>query len=210
MLLFNNLKQNQVRRDIFSSSRNFNNYFLRTFMRRIGCVFLLAGLSSWIGGTISIFNMARRIQFFPQGIAICIYGSLFLRLRLRLFLRILWNVGSGFNEFDIEKGLVHIFRVGFPGKNRYFESFYSFSDLASIYVEVRTCLAKPSGVNLYLVLKDRQLILLTPLGETGYYSNNEIECFSSYLAKFLNLPLEKLLKSFMIYPNFSPYDYLLN
>ena len=48
----------------------------------------------------------------------CFYGTLGLLLGLYIGLIILWDLGEGFNEFNLETGQVRIFRWGFPGKNR--------------------------------------------------------------------------------------------
>jgi hypothetical protein len=107
------------------------------------------------------------------------------------FLNFFFSVGSGLNEFDSNKRCVHIFRIGFPSITRYFESFYPFSRLEGIYIEIVECLVVPSRIRVYLTLKCRRKILLTQMWrESGYYSLSEVEYFSSYLAKFLEIPLK--------------------
>jgi hypothetical protein len=58
------------------------------------------------------------IVFIPQGIALLFYGTGALGLGLYIALTILWNIGSGYNEFSKVDNIVRIVRQGFPGKNR--------------------------------------------------------------------------------------------
>ncbi|KAL9990228.1 Photosystem I assembly protein Ycf4 [Helianthus debilis subsp. tardiflorus] len=44
------------------------------------------------------------------------YGIAGLFISSYLWCTISWNVGSGYDRFDIKDGIVCIFRWGFPGK----------------------------------------------------------------------------------------------
>jgi hypothetical protein len=178
-------KNSIVRRDVLLGSYRSINYFFRTVLLFVGLAFLLIGLASrehtvsWVA--------TSDIQFLPQGLLICFYGSGRVRLRIYLILRRFWSVGSGFNEYDKEKKQIRIFRWGFPGKNRRFELFYTFSETQRLYLENQSVLL---GANLYLVLKEKRKILLTQIGSVNFRSFQEIEYFSTDLARFLQLPLE--------------------
>jgi len=128
------------------------------------------------------------IQFLPQGIAICFYGSTRIILGVYLSLRRFWKTGSGFNEYDSSEKQIRIFRWGFPGKERCFKFFCSFSEIESLRLETQSSIIRS---NLYLVLKKQRKILLTQLGSMEFRSLQEVEYFSSNLARFLNVPLKR-------------------
>ncbi|KAJ1683263.1 hypothetical protein LUZ63_021513 [Rhynchospora breviuscula] len=46
-----------------------------------------------------------------------------------------WNVGSGYDQFDRKKGIVCIFRWGFPGLNRRIFLRFLMKDIQSIRIE---------------------------------------------------------------------------
>jgi hypothetical protein len=48
----------------------------------------------------------------------CFYGIAGLFISSYLWCTILFDVGSGYNKFDKIKGIVCLFRWGFPKKNR--------------------------------------------------------------------------------------------
>jgi hypothetical protein len=178
------LKETVVRRDILFGARRSVNYFFRTVLFFGGLVFCFIGLSSWIH--ISFFE---DIQFLPQGLTMCFYGSIRSRLGFYLILSRVWSVGRGFNEYDKEKEQIRIFRLGFPGENQCLEFFYSFSEVKALLLESQNAL---SGSNLYLVLSGERKILLTPVGVVDFQSVQEIERFSIDLARFLRVSLERI------------------
>jgi hypothetical protein len=130
------------------------------------------------------------IQFLPQGLVICFYGSIGIVIGFYLILRVFWSVGSGFNEYNKEKKQLRIFRLGFPGKYRYVDLFYSFSEIETLFLESQNTL---TGSNLYLILKGKQKICLTQIGKVDSRSTQEIESFSTRLAQFLQIPLDGVL-----------------
>ena len=116
----------------------------------------------------------------------CFYGLVGSLLGLYIWLIILWNLGEGFNEFNLETGQVRIFRWGFPGKNRRIDLQYPLQDVQSIRVEIQ------EGINpkriIYLKLRGNREIPLTRAGQP--VSIEEIESQAAELAKFLQVSLE--------------------
>lgn len=48
----------------------------------------------------------------------CFYGIIGGALSILELMTLALNVGEGYNEFNLEKGTIEIFRFGFYGKNR--------------------------------------------------------------------------------------------
>jgi hypothetical protein len=178
-------KKSLVRRDVLFGSCCFINYFFRRVLFFGGLGFFFIGFFS--RNSDFSYDVITSIQFFPQGVVICFYGSLGIRFRLYLILSRLWIVGKGFNEYDRKEKRVRVFRWGFPGKNRCFEFSCSFSDVDSICLESRNNITRP---DLYLILKEKRKILLTQLGSVDFRSFQEVECFSVNLARFLKFTLK--------------------
>jgi hypothetical protein len=153
-----------------------------------GTRFLITGISSWVRENLLPFINIAEIQFFPQGLVICFYGTLAFILGLYLFIRRFFAVGRGFNEYNQEKQQIHIFRWGFPGPNRRLNFFYKFSEIKSLRLESQNQI---SNLDLYLLLKEERKILLTKFDKDEYRSPQEIEYTYSKLAKFLNVTLEE-------------------
>jgi hypothetical protein len=158
-----------------------------------GCIMFLGGLGFLLTGISSYFNFqffpllkSPSIQFFPQGLVMCFYGTLGLLLGLYIGLIILWDLGEGFNEFNLETGQVRIFRWGFPGKNRRIDLQYPIQDIQSIRVEIQEGL-NPKRV-IYLRLRGNREIPLTRAGQP--LSLQEIETQAADLAKLLQVSLE--------------------
>ncbi|MGB3612376.1 MAG: photosystem I assembly protein Ycf4 [Elainellaceae cyanobacterium] len=179
--------QSVLRKEILGS-RRLSNYWWAAVIAIGGIGFFLSGLSSYLGVNLLPFSNPTQLVFIPQGIAMGFYGIAALLLSLYLWLVILWNVGGGYNEFNKNTGEVHIFRWGFPGKNRRIEVVHGLSDIQSIYVELR------EGINpkraLYLKVKGKRDIPLTRVGQPLGLS--ELEDQGAALARFLSVPLEGL------------------
>ena len=103
-----------------------------------------------------------------------------------LLLTIIWNVGSGYNEYDKKLQAVTLYRKGFPGKNRELSFNFSFDDIRSIKMRIK------EGINpkrqLLLCLLDSREIPLTGIEQP--MSLNVIEEEAITIAKFLNVSLE--------------------
>jgi hypothetical protein len=116
------------------------------------------------------------------------YGALSLSFSIYILLTLLWDIGSGYNEFNKLENLVKIVRKGFPGKNREILLTYPLANIRSIGIKISDGL-NPKRV-IYLCLKDERKIPLTPVQEPTTISNIEEE--AADLAKFLDLNLENL------------------
>ena len=102
----------------------------------------------------------------------------------------MWNVGSGYNEFNNKIGLITIFRLGFPGKNRSLRLTYHIRDVKAIKIDIRDGLTPKREI--YLKTKDNRQIPLTRIGQPLLLS--DIENQATELAQFLGVVLEGLEK----------------
>lgn len=182
-------KENLIKRNIIIGSRRFSNFFWAGTLFFGGFGFLITGISSYYGKKIlSILNISE-LSFLPQGLIMTFYGIIGLSLSFYISLTIIWNVGSGYNEFDKKNELVRIVRLGFPGKNRQILLVYPFANIKSIKLTVK------DGINpkriIYLCTKDNREIPLTPVEQPR--SVNILENEASDLARFLDIKLEGLL-----------------
>lgn len=116
----------------------------------------------------------------------CFYGIVGLFLSLYIGLIILWNLGEGFNEFNLQTGQIRIFRWGFPGNNRRIDFQYPVQDVQGIRVEIQEGL-NPKRI-LYLKLRGNREIPLTRAGQP--VSIQEIETQAAELAKVLQVSLD--------------------
>ena len=151
--------QKDIRQDKITGSRRFSNYFWTFFLLTGGLGFLLAGLSSYFKVNLLPFTNAIELVFVPQGLVMIFYGSLSLTLSLYILLTLLWDVGSGYNEYNRIENIVRIVRRGFPGKNRQILLTYSLKNVKSIGIKVSEGL-NPKRV-IYLCLKDERKIPLS-------------------------------------------------
>nr|YP_010564949.1 photosystem I assembly protein Ycf4 [Chlamydomonas chlamydogama]UZA61948.1 photosystem I assembly protein Ycf4 [Chlamydomonas chlamydogama] len=182
------LSQMLVRRYMIIGERRFSNYWW-AFVISLGSFgFLFTGLSSYFGFNLIPFLNAENVAFVPQGLLMLFYGSLGLLLSLYWWFLIFWNVGGGFNEFNIKEGLIRIFRWGYPGKNRRIDLCYSLKDVEAVKVELKQGL--DSQRTIYLRLKGKREIPLTGIGQP--LTLKDIEKQASELANFLQVSLEGL------------------
>lgn len=114
------------------------------------------------------------------------YGIAGLFISSYLWFTISWNIGSGYNQFDRNEGMVCIFRWGFPGKNRRIFLRFLLKDVQSIRLEVK------EGIStrrlLYVEIIGQGSILLTRTDES--LTPREIEQKAAELAYFLRVPIE--------------------
>lgn len=180
--------EEEIRQETIIGSRRFSNYFWGTLLLIGGISFLLAGLSSYFKINLLPFTDLTELVFIPQGLVMMFYGTLSLSLSIYIFVTILWDVGSGYNEYNKVENLVKIVRRGFPGKNREIFLTYQFSSIQSIGLKIS------EGLNpirtIYLCLKDERKIPLTPVQEPNSISTLETQ--AADLARFLDLKLENL------------------
>lgn len=178
-------QQTRVRYEV-AGARRISNYLWGIILSLGGTAFLLTGLSAYFNTPLLPFVNFSTIQFFPQGLVMCFYGILGIFLGLYIWLILLWNLGEGFNEFNLETGQVRIFRWGFPGKNRRIDLQYPIDDVQSIRVEIQEGL-NPKRV-IYLKLRGNREIPLTRAGQP--ISIQELESQAAELAKLLQVSLE--------------------
>lgn len=181
-------EENLVKRDNIIGSRRFSNFFWAVTLFLGGLGFLITGISSFYGRKILPFIDPNELVFLPQGIIMTFYGIIGLTLSFYIILTIIWDVGSGYNEFDKKNELVRIVRLGFPGKNRQILLVYPFNNIKSIKLNIQ------EGINpkriIYLCTKDEREIPLTQVDQPR--SLEILETEASDLAKFLNIKLEGL------------------
>jgi hypothetical protein len=180
--------QNNVRQDRITGSRRISNYFWTFFLFIGGFSFLLAGLSSYLNVNLLPFANSMELIFIPQGIIMIFYGTLSLSLSIYIVLTLVWDIGSGYNEYNKIENLVKIVRKGFPGKNREILLTYPLNNIRAIGIQISEGL-NPKRI-IYLCLKDERKIPLTPVQQPNTISNLEDE--AADLAKFLGLKLENL------------------
>ncbi len=167
-------------------SKNIKTIFSLLILFCGGCGFLLAGLSSFFHYNLLSFTNTSNLKFIPQGITLTFYGSLALSLSCYLFFYILWNVGSGYNEFSQEEKILRIIRKGFPGKNRNLFFSYEFSLIKEIRLQIKNGLNPRS--NIIVILKDKREIPLFP--PQDYLNPMILEKDAIELSDFLKVPLK--------------------
>ena len=180
----------KTRKDIILGSRRLSNYWWATIIFIGGLSFTFVGLSSYANKDILPIFKSSSIIFIPQGAVMLFYGILALCLSLFLWLTIIWNIGSGYNEFNNDKGLITIFRQGFPGKNRSLKLTYNIKEVQAITIDIKEGLSPKREI--YLKTKDNRCIPLTRVGEPLLLS--DIENQATELAKFLGVIVENTEK----------------
>ena len=180
--------QEDIRQDIIMGSRRFSNYFWTIILLIGGLGFLLAGFSSYFKINLLPFANPTSLTFIPQGLVMTFYGTLSLAISLYILATLVWDIGSGYNEYNKLENLVKVVRRGFPGKNREILLTYPFTNIRSIGIKISEGL-NPQRI-VYLCLKDERKIPLTPVQQPSTISNLEEE--AADLAKFLDLKLENL------------------
>lgn len=175
-----------IRKDYMLGSRRISNYWWATTILLGGMGFFLVGLSSYLSIELLPFTKSSDLFFLPQGIIMVFYGTAAILLSVFLWLTIIWNVGGGYNEFNNEQGIITIFRLGFPGKNRRLKLSYKINEIQSIKIII------DEGLNtkreIYLKTKDKREIPLTNVGQPLLLS--EIEEQATSIAQFLGVVLE--------------------
>jgi hypothetical protein len=167
-------------------ARRFSN-FCYAIVVAIGAVgFLLAGLSSYLHINLLPISEPLQLEFLPQGLALTFYGVAGILLDVYLWVIIALDLGGGFNEFNLDKGKVNIFRWGYPGKNRRIDFEYPIEDVLAVRVEIKNGLNPKRA--LYLRVKGRGNIPLTEVGQPMALS--QLEDRAAELARFLSVPLE--------------------
>lgn len=94
--------------------------------------FLSVGISSYLKYNLLPFLNADKIVFFPQGVTMSFYGMLGIIISLYQLITLYLAVGQGYNEYNKEKGMVIIYRKGYPGKNKNIYLTYKIEDIVRI------------------------------------------------------------------------------
>ena len=182
----NYVEENSVLKSYFKGSRRLSNFFWAITVSLGGFGFFLTGLSSFFKVNLLLLSDSSGIAFIPQGIVLLFYGTVGSILGLFLLLTIVWNVGSGYNEYNKELQAITLYRKSFPGKNRELSFNFSFNDIKSIKMRIK------EGINpkrqLLLCLVDSREIPLTGIEQPMSLSVIEEEAIT--IAKFLNVSLE--------------------
>nr|QFQ40587.1 photosystem I assembly protein ycf4 [Sonerila cantonensis] len=167
-------------------SRKLSNFVwaLILFLGSLG--FVLVGTSSYLGKNFISLVSYQQIFFFSQGIVMSFYGIAGLFISSYLWCTISWNVGSGYDRFDLKEGIVCIFRWGFPGKKRRIFVRFRMKDIQSIRIEVKEGIY-PRRI-LYMEIKGQGAIPLTRTDEN--LTLGQIEQKAAKLASFLRVPIE--------------------
>ena len=180
------IEENSVLKSYFDGSRRLSNIFWAISVSLGGLGFFLTGLSSFFKVNLLIFSDSSEISFIPQGIVLVFYGTVGSILGIFLILTILWNVGSGYNEYNRISQEVTLYRRGFPGKNRELTFTFPFEEVRSIKMRIK------EGLNpkrqLLLCLTDSREIPLTGIEQP--VALNKIEDEAITIAKYLNVFLE--------------------
>ena len=178
-----------VIRENIVGARNFNSILVMVILLVAGTGFFLAGLSSYLNINLLKITDTSEIRFIPQGIAMLFYGTGAIGIGIYLILTVIWNIGSGYNEFSKLEEVVRIVRLGFPGKNRTIFLSYEFKNIKNLKFLIKQGLNP--RCNILLILKDKREI---PLFPAQFLLNpSELEKKAIKLSKFLEIPLENII-----------------
>jgi len=182
------MSENTIK-DTIVGARNLNSFLIMLILVIAGTGFFLAGLSSYLNINLLKLTDTSQIVFIPQGIAMLFYGTGAIGIGIYLILTIVWNIGSGYNEFSKLEEVVRIVRLGFPGKNRTIFLSYDFKNIKNLKFLIKQGLNP--RCNILLVLKDKREIPLFP----AQFLLNPIETEKKaiQLSNFLNVSLESLV-----------------
>jgi hypothetical protein len=169
-----------------TGSRRFSVYFWGVVLTGGGIGFVLSGLSSYLHTNLLPFSDPASLVFIPQGITMLAYGVAAIVAAIYQWLTVIWDVGGGYNEFDLRSNRATIVRYGYPGKNRLVKLTYGLDEIVGVRVEIKEGLNPKRA--LYLRIKGRGDIPLTRVGQP--LSLAAIENQAAELARFLNVSLE--------------------
>lgn len=172
--------------ELIRGSRKTSNFCWACILFLGSLGFVVSGTSSYFGRNLLFIFPDQQIPFFPQGIVMSFYGIAGLFMSSYLWCTILWDIGSGYDQFDRKEGIVCIFRWGFPGKNRRIFLRFFMRDIQSIRMEVKEGLS--SRRVLYMEIRGQGAIPLTRTDEN--LTPQEMEQKAAKLAYFLGVPIE--------------------
>ena len=179
-------ESNSIIRFYFSGSRCLSNVFWTLVVGLGGLSFFVTGLSSFFEVNLLPFSDYNKLSFIPQGLVLIFYGTLGLILGIFLSLNVLWDVGSGYNEYNKDLQKIQLYRKTFPGKNQKLSFIFSFAEIRSIKMKLK------EGINpkrqLVLCLIDNREVPLTRTDQ--FVALNKLEENAMQIAKCLNIYLE--------------------
>ena len=181
------MKEEGIKDEIIGA-RTFSNMLITVILIVAGLGFFLAGLSSYFKSNFLGLTDTSNIVFIPQGIVLLFYGSCAIGVSCYIFLTMIWNIGSGYNEFSKDENMVRIIRNGFPGKNRLIFLSYEFKNIKKLKFLIKEGLNP--RCNILLVLKDKREIPLFPA--QFLLKPADIEKKAIALSKLINVPLDSL------------------
>nr|NP_569640.1 photosystem I assembly protein Ycf4 [Psilotum nudum]Q8WI09.1 RecName: Full=Photosystem I assembly protein Ycf4 [Psilotum nudum]AGC26804.1 photosystem I assembly protein Ycf4 [Psilotum nudum]BAB84227.1 ycf4 protein [Psilotum nudum] len=175
-----------IRVESIRGARRISNFFW-AFILILGALgFLLVGSSSYLGRDLIPLLPSQQIVFIPQGIVMCFYGIAGISIGFYLGFAISWDIGNGYNLFDKQRGIVRIFRWGFPGENRRICIQFFMKDIQAIGLEIREGFY--SRRIIYMRMKGQQKIFLTHISENS--TLKEMEEKAANLARFMCVSIE--------------------
>ena len=180
------IEQNSILRSYFPGSRRLNNIFWSLIVSLGGLGFFLSGLSSFFKINLLLFSTSSEILFIPQGLTLLFYGTVGLILGIFLTLTVIWNVGSGYNEYNRQSQEIIIYRKGFPGKNPELTLKFNFREIKSVKMKIKEGLNPTRQI--WLCLNDSREIPL--IGIEQPLALNKIEEEAITIAKYINVFLE--------------------
>nr|YP_009395567.1 photosystem I assembly protein [Vertebrata isogona]ARW64557.1 photosystem I assembly protein [Vertebrata isogona] len=167
-------------------SRRFSNYWWASIIFLGGAGFFIVGIMSYLNIQMNYGLNTEDIYFIPQGAIMTFYGMIAILISTFLWYTIIFDVGSGYNEFNKNNGIVTIFRFGFPGNNRALKFKYKVQDIMAVKISIKDGLSPKREI--YLRMKDKRQIPLTKVGEP--ISISDIEEQAKEIALFLNINVE--------------------
>ncbi|KAH9530648.1 hypothetical protein CY35_07G003600, partial [Sphagnum magellanicum] len=183
-----NCQSEWLRVEPIIGSRRISNFCWACIILLGALGFFLVGISSYFGRDLIPLLSSQQIIFVPQGIIMCFYGIAGLFLSFYLWCTILWNIGSGYNQFDKREEMVHLFRWGFPGGNRRIRIQFFMRDIQAIRMEVQEGIY-PRRI-IYMKIRGQRDVPIIRIGED--LTLREMEEKAAELARFLHVSIEGL------------------
>lgn len=169
-------------------ARTPSNMFWALILLFGGGGFLITGLASFMGYNLRFLGEAEwKIVFLPQGLVMSFYGFSGLFISFYLWLTIVFNVGSGYNEFDCQKGTISLFRWSFPGKNRKIRLRCYVSDIEAVCINSTIGFTIKPTISLR-IQGTKNLTLNSPIESVN---DQYLETEAARLAQLFQVPLEK-------------------
>ena len=179
LYFWTDLKIILIRRDLLFGTRKIKNFITaRLLLFRRSYIFFY-----WINP-----NNTTNVQFFPQSAVTLFYRSLGLISRIYLFIIISYSIGRGFNKYSRWKNCVYMFRVGRFGTRRWFEIFYSRSEIRLLQLNYKKFRINMINIEVVIHSKTQKGTCLLPNSSfSEYYSLQGREELISSLADYLDI-----------------------